>query len=121
MRWIQAAALRLARLYQVQIYDFANSGNHLHFLLRAKTRGGFKSFLRVLTGLIAMKVGRSGKGRRLNGKFWDLPAFTRIVAWGKAFKVARKYVVQNTLEALGMIPHAPRKSSPAQIRTGPIG
>ncbi len=50
------------------------------------------------------------KGRKLTGRFWDLPVFTRIVAFGKAYRQAKRYVIQNQLEANGTIPYQPRKN-----------
>lgn len=111
-KWIQVTVSRLAREHHVQVYEFANSGNHLHLLLRAKTRDGFKSFLRALAGTVAMKIGGACKGRALVRKFWDLPPFTRVVEWGRAFLVAREYVVQNTLEALGFVVRSRGHSPP---------
>jgi hypothetical protein len=49
------------------------------------------------------------KGKKLIGRFWDLPVFTRIIAFGKAYRHAKRYVIQNQLEANGTIPYQPRK------------
>ena len=45
-----------ARRFRVRIYQYANSGNHLHLLIQAKDRLFFARFLRTLTGLIARAV-----------------------------------------------------------------
>lgn len=108
-RFIQQLVQTLARVNGIRIYQYSNSGNHLHFLLQAKTVAGFRRFVRALAGQVAMKVGGGKNGNPSGEKFWDLLPFTRIVEWGKAFQVARQYVVQNTLEALGLIPYQPRK------------
>jgi hypothetical protein len=51
-----------------------------------------------------------GKGQR----FWQFRPFSRVMSWGRDFKNGCKYVVQNTLEALGFIPYKPRRNHYAQ-------
>lgn len=97
-----------AMKFGVQIYKFSINGNHLHILIRAKRKEHFKSFLRTTAGLIARKITGAKKGVS-KGKFWDTLTFTRIAEWGKAFENLRRYVVQNILEAAGVIPYQPRK------------
>ncbi len=123
VRFIQHLVQTLARANGIRIYEFSNSGNHLHFLLQAKTIVGFRRFVRVLSGQIAMKVGGGKKGKPSEEKFWDLLPFTRIVEWGRAFEIARQYVVQNTLEALGLIPYQLRKAKgpPPRKRSRALG
>ncbi len=57
--------------------------------------------------MVAMKVTGARKGRV--AQFWSRTAYTRLVEWGRAFLAARKYVVQNQLEAAGVIPYQPRR------------
>lgn len=49
------------------------------------------------------------KGKPFGKRIFDLPAFTRIAEWGKAFKTLTDYVVQNVMEASGLTPYQPRK------------
>ena len=49
------------------------------------------------------------KSSRAKGKFWDLLVFSRIVEWGKAFRIVMAYVLQNELEANGEIPYKARR------------
>src|SRR3954470_19415252 len=53
---IQKIIWRSAARNQVRIYRYANSGNHLHLLVRAKTRKGFQNFARTIGALIARAV-----------------------------------------------------------------
>jgi hypothetical protein len=99
---IQALVYRLAERNRIKIYEYANAGNHLHVLLKAKTHAGFKKFLRTLTALVARIVTGAKKGNPV-GKFWDELAYTRLVNWGKHFFRGRCYVIQNRLEAAGVI------------------
>jgi hypothetical protein len=100
-----------ARKNQVRIYRYANSGNHLHLLVKAKTRQGFQNFARTAAALIARAVTGAKKGNP-TGKFWEGLMFSRVVAWGKGFFHAKYYVIQNELEGLGLRAHADRKSKP---------
>lgn len=104
---IQAIVFGFGERNDVQILRFANVGNHLHLLVKARTRKGFQSFLRTITGLIARLVMGAVKGLA-QGRFWDELAFSRIVAPGRDLKNADRYIIQNALEAFG----APTKRHP---------
>src|SRR6185437_15129344 len=67
---IQECWQRLAKANLVRVYEFSNNDNHLHFLIRAKHRAGFKSFLRGLAGRIAQLVTNAAKGRKSEQEFW---------------------------------------------------
>ena len=99
----------LSRKWGIRIYEHSLNSNHLHFSLRATNRRGFQNFLRVLSAQLATFVTGAKKGKPLGKRLFDLPAFTRIGEWGKAFKALTDYVVQNVLEASGVIPYQPRK------------
>jgi Transposase IS200 like len=81
---IKKLTYSLAKQNQVKIIEYANAGNHLHLLVHAKDRNGFKSFTRTLTGLIARLVTGAKKGSPIRGKFWDSLFFSRVVEWGRA-------------------------------------
>jgi REP element-mobilizing transposase RayT len=102
----------------VRIYEYGNGGNHLHLLIRAKHRDDYNSFIRIISGLIARLVGKSQRGQPLKGKFWDSRPFTRIVSFNKReFRIAKAYLLRNTLEAIGWLPYFPRhKKLPTELR-----
>ncbi len=103
-----------AKKFHINIYNFANVGNHIHLLIRANKREWFKNFLRAIAGLIAkFIIGRKRGGRE---KFWDQRPYSRIVFWKKDFIGVKKYVIQNFNEAMGFIPYQPRKKPPAKPR-----
>jgi REP element-mobilizing transposase RayT len=106
-RAIKTLVYKLARKNHVRIHQFANSGNHLHFLLSSKDHAGFKRFLRTITALIARLVTGAKKGNPM-GRFWDALAWSEIVNWGRQFFNVRYYVIQNELEAEGLIRYKPR-------------
>lgn len=117
-RFIEALIRGAGKRFGIRLYEFSNNGNHLHLLLRAQTREGFKSFVRSISGAIARRMTGAKKGKPLSSSFWDYLPFTRIVEWGRDFKNAQSYVIQNLLEALQLIPYQPRKhGSRSVIRT----
>ena len=101
-----------------KIYEYANSGNHLHLLIRSKHREDYRAFIRTITGLIARLVGKTEKGQPLKEKFWDGRPFSRIVGFAKReFTTVKKYLLRNTLEAIGWIPYIDRKRRlPVELR-----
>lgn len=42
--------------------------------------------------------------------FWEFRPFSRVVNWGRDFKICLAYVKQNVLEALGFVNYRPRKN-----------
>ena len=98
---------KYAKQFEVSIYEFANVGTHLHCLLRAKTKAGFRNFLRVFSGQVAQQVTGAKPGNPLKKRFWDLLAYSRVVEWGRAFQIAEKYVRKNILQASRLMPFYP--------------
>jgi REP element-mobilizing transposase RayT len=96
-----------ARRARVRVYEYANAGNHLHLLLRAKHRADLQAFLRSFAGVAARLVTGARRGRP-TGRFWDMLAYSRIVHWGRQFRRVRDYILQNELEALGVISYQTR-------------
>ena len=116
-RYIEQKMARVGAEKGVRVYEMANSGNHLHLLVRATSREGFRDFLRIFAGHVAQKVTGACRGKPFGRRFWDLLAFSRIVEWGNAFQLARAYVFQNRLETLGLIPYRERMSSSPKRKT----
>jgi REP element-mobilizing transposase RayT len=97
--------------FGIKIHEYANGGNHLHILLRAKNREDYAAFIRTITGLIARCIGNSQRGRRLKKKFWDARPFSRVVSYARQeFNAAKTYLLRNTLEAIGWIKYISRNS-----------
>jgi REP element-mobilizing transposase RayT len=53
---IRKMTYELAERNQVKMIQYANGGNHLHLLVHARDRDGFKRFTRTLMGLVARLV-----------------------------------------------------------------
>jgi hypothetical protein len=116
----------VARRRGIRVYRFANVGNHLHLLVRARTRGAWRAFLREVSGSIAILVTGARKGQGLASHdgvrgFWDHLAFTRIVKFGRDFKGVALYLVGNIFEAMG-VPLKRLQAKGYRLRTiGPEG
>lgn len=91
-----------AKRFGVELYRYANSGNHLHLLVKpSRERAGLQAFLRAVSGLIARTVLQAERGSAKGKKFWDARPFSRVVSWGKAFDRCARYIERNVFEALG--------------------
>jgi REP element-mobilizing transposase RayT len=113
-RRVAWALRRFAARYRIRIYEFANADSHLHILLCTKTRLELQNFLRAFAGVTARLVTGARKGFRI-GRFWDDLSYSRVVAWGRDFRGVQAYVIDNRLEALGLIPYRPRgRTQPAR-------
>jgi REP element-mobilizing transposase RayT len=101
---IHSTIKNTAKKYGVTLYDYANVGNHLHFLIRVTNRHVWGAFIRELTGRIA-QITQGISGREKGRKFWIHKPFTRVVqGWGKAFKLMKEYITLNLWEATGNLP-----------------
>jgi len=114
-RQIESLVHKLAKEKGVKVYRFANSGNHLHFLLLPSSREAFHSYIRAISGLIARISLGVERGKALGLKFWDARPYTKIIEWGREFRSVCNYVLQNTLEAIGFIAYQPRGRKKQQI------
>lgn len=113
-----------AQKFQIKVYEYAIQGNHLHVLVKAKTRFGLQNFFRVVAGHIAQKIlkefpkkpaqaGGASADRRKGclknqRKFWSYLVYSRIVSWGREFTWVSEYIQKNTLELDRMIAYLPR-------------
>jgi hypothetical protein len=91
-----------AKKHVIRLYRFANVGSHLHFLIQARTREAFRAFVREVSGAIAFEISGAKEAQPLEGKFWDLLPFSRVVSWGRDFKGVTAYIIGNLLEAAGL-------------------
>ncbi len=120
---VNQAVRRLAGHFGVELREYANVGNHLHLLVKARRREQLCGYLRALSGVLVRIVMNCQKGnpmRRagqrlgvrgamsgrgvdaaINGeKFWDARPFTKIVAIGvRPFQNIRKYLEKNRRQA----------------------
>ena len=102
-RYVREQLPRLAKRFHVQLYRWANVGNHIHLAVRAKDRDGLKRFLMALSGRIAQRVTGARKGKPLGGRFFDSIPWTRIVEWRRAFQKLCRYIELNEIEVTGVL------------------
>ena len=114
-KFIEQTIVSLSKKFRIKVYESSINGNHLHLLIRGYDRDGLRNFFRVLLGLIARKVTGSERGKPFGKRFWDELAHSRIIGWRRHFKIAVNYVIQNRLEAAGIIPYTPRKFRPLKF------
>jgi len=96
-RFVREVLRRMARRFQIRIYDYANVGSHLHLVLRSRRREGFQGFLRSFAGIVARRVMGAERGRP-SGRFFDGLAWTRVMSWGRDYWGVRHYVFRNQIE-----------------------
>jgi REP element-mobilizing transposase RayT len=95
---------KFGKRYGVRIYSLANVGNHLHLQIRLTNRHTYNSFIRAITGAIALQItGRTrwAKGGAEKVKFWDYRPFTRIVTSLREILNLKDYIHVNALEGFG--------------------
>src|SRR5215471_8372149 len=96
-RTVRDVLRRMARRFDVRIYDFANVGSYLHLVLRVRRRDAFQNFLRSFAGVVARRVTGAERGRRA-GPFFSGLAWSRVVSWGRDYLGLRHYVFRNRIE-----------------------
>jgi len=129
---IQEVARFGERRFGVKVYRFAICGNHLHFLIRGRTREGLQNFFRVFAGHIAQGIlakhplSRAETERRASEqrgctknrrRFWSLLLYSRLVSWGREFGVVAGYIARNRLEALRLVADRERRRPLFETKT----
>lgn len=108
---ISSVIQKQANKFQVTIYEKNINFNHIHLLVRGKSRRGLQNFFRSLAGIVARLVTGAGKGKAF-GRFWSYLIYSRVLnSWKRDFTNVRNYIIQNNLEVLGLIPYQPRTRS----------
>ena len=78
---------------------------------RTKAELGLKKTLQKQLQLPQpLQLGDGSKALVLSQRFWQFRPFSRVVNWGRDFKMCANYLKQNILEAIGFIPYASRKN-----------
>jgi REP element-mobilizing transposase RayT len=111
---IEKFVRKTAEKWGVRVYRYANVGNHLHLLIRTRSRQAWKNFAKEISGGIAQIVTGAQKGAALprtqdstipesaKRGFWDGLIFTRIVSFGRDFNGVANYLIKNLFEAAGV-------------------
>jgi len=128
--------------FDIKVYEFAIVSNHIHLLAKGRSRSDLQNFFRVVAGHTAQEIlrqypirdkdqpmggggtsARRGgapagplKSRERENKFWQTRIYSRVVSWGREFVAVKKYVIQNMLEALGVISYQARNAASSHVR-----
>ena len=92
----------------LKIYEKAVVSNHLHLLVRLPDRKSYNRFIRAFSGTLPRSVFRFEDPTE---SFWDHRPFSRVLEWGRDYRRAKAYVIQNEREAQGEISFQPRGKS----------
>ncbi len=118
---IEKVIARSKKRFGIRVYEFAIVSNHIHLLVKGYTRIDLQNFFRTVAGHIAQEILRrcplneneiqqtGGAPKTKENKFWQSRIYSRVVSWGREYLSVKGYVVQNTLEALKLIPYMARK------------
>ena len=107
-----------AKKYQMTVYQFALNWNHIHFAIKVSSRENYVAFIRTLTASLVRILSKI-KGRNLKGLF-DLRPHTKIITWGKQFRILIEYIILNQQEALGLIRRAKATAAGEKRRAAPV-
>jgi|SRR5579859_3643403 len=110
---VQEIMRELAQRHGIKVLEYANGGDQIHLLLRARSRQGFQAFLRAFAGLTARLVTGAKKGKP-SGKFWDALTFSRVLSWGKEFDAVRDLVSKGDLDSLEPLLRAKKRRAAAK-------
>ncbi len=119
---IEKVIAKAKKRFAIRVYEMAVVSNHIHIMIRGRTRQDLQNFFRVVAGHIAQELlrqfpilpsekaepGGASKTREKENRFWQTRIYSRIVSWGREYLNVKKYVVQNAFEALGLIPYKTR-------------
>lgn len=133
---IKRILYKAAQRFNVKVYELAIAGNHVHVLVKARSRLGMQNFFRVFAGHTAQEIlkicplpcrGEGAPGRSSGAlanteggapertpcqknqrRFWGYLIYSRILTWGREFRIVKAYIIQNLLEVLGVIAYKPR-------------
>lgn len=99
---------RFAKKYHVQIFSYANVGNHLHLHIKLAKRQLYYPFIRAISASIMMKVTgisrwtKSTQSNLLSGKrFWTHRPFSRVLSSFKERLNLKDYIAINQFEGFG--------------------
>lgn len=100
---IEATVGRAIKKFGVKVYRLAVARDHIHMIVKVRSRASYVFFVQFVSGLLALKL-RIEK----HAKFWACRPFTRIVEWGRDFTRTCDYVMMNELESMRWIRYQPR-------------
>jgi REP element-mobilizing transposase RayT len=90
-RRVEKIIERQASKQYIKIYSLQNVRNHIHLVIKSRSKNNLSNFLRAICSLIAKQTKVT----------WLQRPFTRIVSWGKAYTKLKNYMTINHYESEG--------------------
>ena len=100
---IEQLCHEFAKRYGIKLRHYANGGNHLHLVIKLKSRTAYSNFIRALTGAIALKITGATRNKGNNQRFWDFRPFTQLANEATAQNPKYDYVTLLFLRDLNII------------------
>ena len=95
--YVNGLVHKIAKQNGIQIYKYANVGNHIHLAIRGVKPQIWARFIRILTGTLALKL---KKFLKISEPFWNGRPYTRVVrSWKSAFQKVLRYIDLNIIES----------------------
>lgn len=99
-RSLEILVYKLAKQFNIKIYDLSLNWSHIHSVILIKSRQDYVGFIRALSSILAQKI-RQIKGS--SNMIFNLRPYTRILEWGRDFSNAINFVLVNQLESVNLI------------------
>ena len=117
---VQELLRHSAKEFKVSILEFANAGDHLHLMIRMKSRKAFMAFVRSFSGALVIGVTGACKGNELKKKFWDYRPWTRIVELVRRYSLGKDDFILDYLLKLKILERRGPSYGDLFIREGPL-
>jgi len=117
---IEEIIRELGKKANVKVYKIAIAKDHIHILLHAKRLSSLRRFLRAISGVLAKRMRKWAKLRKIKlkaGAFWTARPYTALVNFGKHWRAVLSYLEKNRLEAAGFVTYTPRKHPIQKVLT----
>jgi len=111
--YIRAIVARQAEACNIEVIQFLNNGDSLHFLIKVPSRASYLRFIRSVSGLVSRCVTGSQRGRaagtvasrkasKNKPKFWDVLPYSRICPSCATIKQAQGNIDRELKTDLGL-------------------
>lgn len=116
---IRAIISKQAEACRIELLQFANEGDSLHFLIRVPSRAAYQRFIRSVSGVITRQVtgiergpahgmrrsvarGAPQNGRNNRGRFWDVLPYSRICTGATSISSAQRLIAVEVRREIGL-------------------
>lgn len=86
---VEHILVKYAKKFALKIYDCGIHADHIHLSLKIPNRRLYLRWIRSVTSVLVL---------RFKGLKWKLRPYTRVAAWGRAFRTLKNYICKNREE-----------------------